>query len=80
LIPQTTSPIKLSKSIDKKLTKCFTVGRYREDRYSAQIDLADLEIMNLGANPAPIEEALPVFRKVKQLRAILEFNALTACV
>jgi hypothetical protein len=44
------------------------------------ISQADLEIVHLGATPAPIEEVLPVLRKVKPFRGILEFNALTARV
>jgi 2-polyprenyl-3-methyl-5-hydroxy-6-metoxy-1,4-benzoquinol methylase len=44
------------------------------------ISQADLEIVHLGATPAPIEEVLPILRKVKPLRAILEFNAFTARV
>jgi 2-polyprenyl-3-methyl-5-hydroxy-6-metoxy-1,4-benzoquinol methylase len=53
---------------------------YTQRTLREMIKQADLEIVHLGATPAPIEEVLPVFRKVKPLRAILEFNALTARV
>jgi 2-polyprenyl-3-methyl-5-hydroxy-6-metoxy-1,4-benzoquinol methylase len=53
---------------------------YTKRSLREMISHADLEIMHLSATPAPIEEVLPVLRKVKPLRAILEFNALTARV
>jgi SAM-dependent methyltransferase len=51
---------------------------YTKRSLREMISQADLEIVHLGATPAPIEEVLPVLRKVKPLRGILEFNALTA--
>jgi 2-polyprenyl-3-methyl-5-hydroxy-6-metoxy-1,4-benzoquinol methylase len=51
---------------------------YTKRSLREMISQADLEIVHLGATPAPIEEVLPVLRKVKPLRVILEFNALTA--
>jgi 2-polyprenyl-3-methyl-5-hydroxy-6-metoxy-1,4-benzoquinol methylase len=51
---------------------------YTKRSLREMIAQANLEIVHLGATPAPIEEALPILRKVKPLRAILEFNAFTA--
>ncbi len=51
---------------------------YTKRSLREMISQADLEIVHLGATPVPIEEVLPVLRKVKPLRGILEFNALTA--
>ena len=51
---------------------------YTKRSLREMITQANLEIVHLGATPAPIEEVLPVLRKVKPLRAILEFNAFTA--
>jgi 2-polyprenyl-3-methyl-5-hydroxy-6-metoxy-1,4-benzoquinol methylase len=53
---------------------------YTKRSLREMIAQANLEIVHLGATPAPIEEVLPVLRKVKPLRAILEFNAFTARV
>jgi 2-polyprenyl-3-methyl-5-hydroxy-6-metoxy-1,4-benzoquinol methylase len=53
---------------------------YTKRSLREMIAQANLEVVHLGATPAPIEEVLPVFRKAKPLRAILEFNALTARV
>lgn len=53
---------------------------YTQRTLREMIRQADLEIVHLGATPAPIEEVFPVLRRVKPLRAILEFNALTARV
>lgn len=53
---------------------------YTKRSLREMISQANLEVVHLGATPAPIEEVLPVLRNVKPLRVILEFNALTARV
>lgn len=51
---------------------------YTKKTLNEMITAAGLTVTHLGATPAPIEEVLPKLRTIAPLRAILEFNALTA--
>jgi 2-polyprenyl-3-methyl-5-hydroxy-6-metoxy-1,4-benzoquinol methylase len=51
---------------------------YTKKTLREMVTAAGLHIVHLGATPAPIEEVLPVLRRVRLLRTVLEVNAWTA--
>ena len=51
---------------------------YTKQTLSHMITQAGLNIVRLSSSPAPLEEVLPVLRRVKVLRPLLEVNALSA--